>query len=183
MGRQSSGSGRSQQRDVVPGTDFRETPVQAKPSAPAWGGAISKALPKKSMSEIQQEEARRAAVLAMQRETVPRSSSGWANVAAAGGGSNAWSAGAAMRPTPANANPAAANVAPRGAPPARPKAAPAGPVAIVAKPVGALSSPQRSNESVDDFGASMPPPLEKWCKEQMMKLNGSEDLTLVSVKQ
>merc|ERR1711862_1035588 len=42
---------------------------------------------------------------------------------------------------------------------------------------------QRSNaqsKAVDDFGASMTPALESWCKDKMQKLTGSDDLTLIS---
>jgi hypothetical protein len=45
-----------------------------------------------------------------------------------------------------------------------------------------VPSHQRGNNdaaNADEFGAGVPPTLERWCKDQMMKLNGSEDLTLV----
>ena len=43
---------------------------------------------------------------------------------------------------------------------------------------------QRSNsisaaDAADAFGAKMSPELERWCKEQMARLNGTDDLTLV----
>jgi transcription initiation factor TFIID subunit TAF12 len=45
----------------------------------------------------------------------------------------------------------------------------------------ALVQQQRAKKSVDNFGenSQMSPALESWCKEQMRKLNGSDDLTLV----
>jgi len=144
------------------------TPTKAPAASPAWGGGASTA-PRKSIAEIQQEEARTAARTAMERQHNPSSSSGgWANIAASKGGSIGWQSGA-VKPTPAavvtNANAAAANRT------ARPQAT-----------SGQRQSKTRgisSEKSADDFGASMPPALENWCKAQMQKLNGSDDLTLV----
>jgi hypothetical protein len=137
--------------------------------SPAWGGAAS-AAPRKSISEIQQEEARAAARLAMERKNIPRSSSGgWANIAASKGGSTGWSSGA-VKTTPAAVltNPNAAN--------ARRAAQPA------SQPQSSAQRPRSdSDKPSDDFGASMPPALESWCKDQMKKLNASDDLTLVRV--
>merc|ERR1711957_469450 len=48
-------------------------PIPAAPAAPAWGG-IAKSKPRKSMSEIQQEEARAAAALAAKRGNMPQPS-------------------------------------------------------------------------------------------------------------
>lgn len=155
-------------------------PAQVSP-APAWGASpASQTIPKKSMAEIQKEEARRAAVAAMNKETTRVSSSGWANVAAKGGGSTGWN-GAAAKTSPA--------------------AVMAGSSVTSLKPaqLSALSNPQASrqnqttatvstqpgsaapsNSTAKAFGAQMSPDLEKWAKDQMLKLNGTDDLTLVS---
>lgn len=160
----------------------RNQPASTAPAASkapaacaAWGGAAS-AAPRKGISEIQQEEARAAARLAMERKNVPRSSrSGWANVAASKGGSTGWSSGT-VRPTPAavvtnaNAAPSVTNARMTQASPAQPST----------QPQASAATAQRPQFNKDEFGASMPPGLEKWCKDQMKKLNGSDDLTLVS---
>lgn len=171
--------------------EVAEVQVPAKPSAPAWGGAAtSKAIPRKSMSEIQQEEARAAERLAMQRgnQPGPNQRSGWANVAASGT-TAAWSGAPKPAATAvvgvntvaatgvarlATANP---GLAPTAARPRQP-----GPNHAATRPTGAVPVQQRSNDpaNVDEFGASMNPTLERWCKDQMIKLNGSDDLTLVS---
>ncbi|CAB9498286.1 GYF domain [Seminavis robusta] len=150
-------------------------PPAAKPAAPAWGGAATNATTsRKSMSEIQKEEARRAAALAMQQGTQPRQqpSSGWANVAASG--SSAWTPGT-VKPsaTMAGGGPAtAAKTSAQAA--ARPKQ-----TAVEArKPTG--QQQRATGTAAEEFGASMSPALEKWCKDYMKKLNGTEDLTLVS---
>jgi hypothetical protein len=140
--------------------------ASAGSQAPAWGGAAS-AAPRKSISEIQQEEARAAARLAMERQNIPRSSSGgWANVAASKGGSTGWTSGM-VKTTPAAVltNPNVANA---------PRPSPSG-----TQQQSSAQRPRSENEASDDFGASMPPALENWCKEQMKKLTGSDDLTLV----
>jgi hypothetical protein len=163
-------------------------PAVSKPAAAAWGG-LAKSKPKKSMSEIQQEEARAAAlVAAMNKDNVPRqSSSGWANVAATGTGG--WSSGSIK---PGTAAAVTANVvAVPGARPvpvsvqARPKTQPPAQPGGATRKVAPLSQQQRSSSSssatpADEFGATMSPALENWCKEQMQKINGSDDLTLVS---
>jgi hypothetical protein len=155
----------------------------AKPTSTAWGGAAS-AKPKKSMSEIQQEEARAAALMASQQDGLPRqSSSGWANVAA---GTSGWGSGA-LKPTAAAApgNPGAV----AGARAAQPRATAqtGAPVATTtANKATPTTQQQRSTSTVssstpaEEFGATMSPALEKWCKEQMHKINGSDDLTLVA---
>ena len=167
-----SKSNKSQQR--------QSSAASAASQQPAWGGGASTA-PRKSISEIQQEEARAAARLAMDRQNNPRSSSGgWANVAASKGGSTGWSSGA-VKSTPAavlknpNAGATASARVPQrpsqgGSPSQRQSTASSGQI-------------QRSDsdKSGDDFGASMPLSLENWCKDQMKKLNGSDDLTLVCV--
>lgn len=154
----------------------------AVPAKAAWGRSSS-AGPRKSMSEIQQEEARQAASLAMERQATGRSSSsGWANVAASRGGSTGWQGGAVAQV----AQPAGAtgpnNATRMMQPPAQPK--PAAAQRQVSAPA-TMQQKQRPSSTqqqhpADDFGASMSPALEAWCKDQMSKLNGSDDLTLVS---
>jgi GYF domain len=144
-----------------------------KPKA-AWGSSPGHN-PKKSMSEIQQEEARQTALLAIEKKaTVRSSSSGWANVASRGG-SSGWQ-GVAVLPTPAAAVTIPNNLT----------------SANQGKPVSAqrqISAPStmqqqrrasQEDQHADDFGAAMSPALESWCKAQMTKINGSDDLTLVS---
>lgn len=145
----------------------------AKNAPPAWGGA-SQPSTKKSMSEIQKEEARAAAVNATNQKGSRSSSSGWANVAAARGGSTAWS-GAAATQTPAAVVTKAPAAAPTGIQ-SRSKAK----VAAAVMPATAATQ-QRANSSVaEEFGAKMSPALEKWCKDEMKKLNGTDDITLAS---
>ena len=149
---------------------------QASPAAPAWGGA-SKPVTRKSMSEIQKEEARAAAIAAMNREGGRSSGSGWANVAASRGGSTGWQGGAAQQ------RPAA--VVPMQPAPVAQTRVPQPQIAQVAAANAQLStrsqkSQPTSTTPADEFGAKMSPALEKWCKDQMMKLNGTDDLTLVS---
>jgi len=159
-------------------------PILAKPVTSAWGGAAHTTVKHKSMSEIQKEEARATAILAMQREASGmgrQSSSGWANIAASGG-SSAWSSGTVkpVTPTSIGVNPAAsARVAPIAVAPVRPKQQ------VVAQTrKSAVDQQSRgantSAKAAEEFGASMPPALEKWCKDQMTKITGSDDLTLVS---
>jgi len=144
-------------------------PVPA-PAPAAWGGAgtAKKTVSKKSMSEIQKEGAR---VISQQMSQQTSSDSqghgGWANIAASGG-TTAWT-GASVRAAPpaqAMSSSGSANTKHR-----------------MSKSM-ALSAGQKSNSqnTVDEFGAAskMTPALESWCKEQMKKLNGSEDLTLVA---
>ena len=151
--------------------------VPVKPAAAVWGGT-SDSKPKKSIAEIQQEEARRAAMEAAQGGGASRPSSGWANVAA---GTQGWSSGVVKKALPQPAAVTAANVRPAQA--ARAKSQPSFPELI--KP-SSLSQQHRSSSTVtgpttvEDFGASMSPGLEIWCKEQMLKLNGSDDLTLIA---
>jgi PERQ amino acid-rich with GYF domain-containing protein len=146
---------------------------------PAWGSAQGQT-PKKSMSEIQQEEARQVALQAMERKAAGRSSSGgWANVAASRGGSAGWQGGAALT-APAPTVPASSNVhslRPHGG--NKPSPAPR----QVSAPSAMQQQQRRTSQEeqrADDFGASMSPALESWCKTQMSKINGSDDLTLVS---
>ena len=159
-----------QQRQSSPAQPAAKAPA----ASPAWGGASS-AAPRKSIAEIQQEEARTAARLAKERQQNPRSSSGgWANIAASKGGSSGWQSGT-VKPTPSavviNPNVAAATVET-----IRPSQAASG------QRLASASQRSRgttSDNAADDFGASMSPALESWCKDQMKKLNGSDDLTLV----
>ncbi|GAX13045.1 hypothetical protein FisN_2Hh527 [Fistulifera solaris] len=154
-----------------------ETPVSSptKSAAPAWGQA-AKPIAKKSMSEIQEEEARAAAAAASRRENGRPSGSGWANVAASRGGSSAWAGGAASQ------RPAA--VIQRSAPAptvtSQPYATKSQAAVALANAQMAAAKPQTNTTPVEDFGAQMSPALEKWCKEQMQKLNGTDDLTLVA---
>lgn len=143
-------------------------PAKAPAASPAWGGGAS-AAPRKSIAEIQQEEARTAARMAMERQHNPRSSSGgWANIAASKGGSTGWQSGT-VKPTPAAVVTGAAASTARTA--ARPQAT-----------ASQRQAKSKSEKPADDFGAAMPPALENWCKSQMQKLNGSDDLTLVCIK-
>lgn len=144
------------------------SPVPAP--APAWGGAgtAKKTVSKKSMSEIQKEEARvMSQQMSQQVHANAQGPGGWANIAASGG-TTAWT-GASVRaapPAPAMSSSGSANSKHR-----------------MSKSM-ALSANQKSSSqnTVDEFGAGskMTPALESWCKEQMKKLNGSEDLTLVA---
>lgn len=151
----------------------------AKPAAAAWGGAANQK-PKKSISEIQQEEARQAAIEAAQSGGAPRQpSSGWANVAA---GTQGWSSGvvtksAAPGPTVLGA----------GLRPSQTGRAVSGGVQNQSplNRASPLTQQQRSASNAsgstpaEEFGATLSPTLEKWCKEQMEKLTGSDDLTLI----
>lgn len=159
-----------------PPAEPEEPQVPAKPAAPAWGGAAAAPVQtRKSMSEIQKEEARRAASVASQQGGQPRQpSSGWANVAATAG--KAWAPGT-VKPTAAAGSGPPPTAATRGGsqPAARPKAASA-----------SNSSGQQqisasgSNTAAEEFGTSMSLALESWCKDQMKMINGTDDLTLVS---
>lgn len=149
------------------------------PTAPApvaWGGAAaSKVTRKKSMSEIQQEEARVSAILARQNQSLSRNSSGgWANVAAAGGGSSGWSSGTVKQSVASGLVSAA---------PQATKTSKSQQQMNQKQLPQQQANQQRSNaqsKAVDDFGASMTPALESWCKDKMQKLTGSDDLTLIS---
>ena len=157
----------------------------AKNAPPAWGGAAaSKPASRKSMSEIQKEEARAAAVAAMNRQGGRSSSSGWANVAAKGGGSTGWSGGAPQHPAAVMANPGGRQSQARSV-----SLQPTSSVAAANAQLAAASAQpgkvQRSTsataaDAADAFGAKMSPDFEKWCKDQMAKLNGTDDLTLVA---
>jgi hypothetical protein len=140
------------------------------PARGVWGGSSSAAI-KKSMSEIQQEEARQASLNAMEKKTLGRSTSGgWANVAASRGGVAGWQGGTAV------AAPVISN-------PVRPQSN--GRSALTQQRQASAPSPSpatrtQEKSQVVDFGANISPALESWCKSQMIKINGSDDLTLVS---
>jgi hypothetical protein len=180
--RSSKGSNKKSQQKVA--TEMpepaSEMPSQSatKPASAAWGGVAS-TKPKKSMSEIQQEEARAAAVVAMQKESFPKqSSSGWANVAASG--TAGWSSGTLKQSPPAGIpNPAASSTSRGSTQRAKTQGA------VSSAPPAPIVQQQRSSSvssatPAEEFGATMSPALEKWCKEQMQDINGSDDLTLVA---
>jgi len=145
------------------------TPVPAKAAVPAWGGA-SQPTSRKSMSEIQNEEARKAALAARQGGG-RKQSSGWANIAASKG-SNGWS-GNIPQQRPAMV--LKKQVAPiHTVKPSRGVTSTSAVGSVSAVPKTATSA------NSDEFGANIPPALATWCKDQLMKLNGSDDLTLVS---
>ena len=193
-----------QQQMVQKGVNGQQSVTKKQvllPAPSAWGGAAAgkSSGRMKSMSEIQQEEARNAARLAREQQAAaPRvsvsvsgsgnvnGSGGWANIAAGGGGSTGWS-GFEIRPTSrvVASTTSAARVVTTGPPAAaamqqvRAKQ----PVQVAAIQKGTLSQRQgTAQSSADDFGASgkMSPTLENWCKDQMRKISGSDDLTLVS---
>jgi PERQ amino acid-rich with GYF domain-containing protein len=156
------------------GQKVQPMPEPAPSPTPAWGSvAQTQPANRKSMAEIQKEEARAAAIAAMNREGTRSSSSGWANVAAARGGSTAWESGAAK------STPAAVLTNPSGVTPA--VAGRSGQPLQTAQGKATGGTQQAGGASAaEEFGAAMSPSLERWCKDQMMKLNGSDDLTLVS---
>jgi hypothetical protein len=166
-------------------SDTSSTPsdsASTKNVTTAWGGVTaSQPVSRKSMSEIQKEEARAAAVAAMNRQSAPTSSSAWANVAAARGGSTAWSGGEAkQQPTVVLPGSSVRQTGLVRAVSLQTSHA----ATVNTQPTGSV---QRANSvvvkaeaAIDAFGAKMPPTLEKWCKDQMQKLNGTDDLTLVA---
>mmetsp|Transcript_20038 Transcript_20038/g.41899 ORF Transcript_20038/g.41899 Transcript_20038/m.41899 type:complete len:1092 (-) Transcript_20038:300-3575(-) len=191
--KESPSSKRSKGKKATPTKADEPTPVAAseptkpaKPAAPAWGGA-NKPVSRKSMSEIQQEEARIAALQAMERQrSAP--SSGWANVAASsktgpaataakpGGWNNA---AAKLTPAVVVTKPGQAKTTQAAKPPTASRSRSV-PVTSTTAQVSAPSNQSHAaNAATDDFGAKMSPALEKWCKEQMTKLTGTDDLTLM----
>ena len=148
--------------------------VSAPAAPPAWGGAgASKPQAKnKSMSEIQKEEARVSAQTAKQRKKTQPSGGGWAGIAASGG-STAWS-GQTVKNVPAanTSSSISGGKSTRGSQQ----------MAKVSRQGQGANSRSSTQQTLEDFGANdkMTPALESWCKEQMRKLNGSEDLTLVA---
>jgi hypothetical protein len=150
-----------------PGATSQPIPASA---APAWGGAANNKQSRKSMSEIQQEEACAAAMLAAKRGSMPQPSSGWANVAA---GSSGWSA--------QNAN-AIAGVRPSQTYPMSQASASQGGASRKIAPIPQQQRPTSVASSTvgDEFGATIPPSLEKWSKEKILQLTGQDDLTLIA---
>ncbi len=151
--------------------------VLPQPLAPAWGGAGTNkpAVRQKSMSEIQQEEARVAARVAKQK---PQSSGGWANIAASGG-TTAWSGNATII-TSAPAVPAMTSTSnSQSGVGVQSRTKQNVPSAPGQKQTKNQSSTQKTME---EFGANgmMTPALEDWCKQQMRKLSGNDDLTLIA---
>ena len=138
------------------------------------------------MSEIQQEEARVAARLAKQRDSLPRNSSGgWANIAASGG-TTAWS-GAAVIPTPGGSTSilSSSAVVPGGnvgTSMQQSRVKQQASVTIAQKQAMTQTQSSTTQKTMEEFGANgkMSPALETWCKDQMRKLSGSDDLTLVA---
>ena len=170
----------SEARKVVPAPkpvkEAPRTAAPAAPSAPAWGTTPSPKTNAKTLAEIQKEEARKNAILAMQQQK--SGSSGWANVAAARGGSTAWQSGT-VKPTTAavltNPSIVPAPVVP-GAPIRERQPSPG----TANAHQSTIQQQNSSSSAAEEFGAKMSPALEKWCQDQMMKLNGTDDLTLVS---
>jgi len=166
------------------------TPTPTSTPIPAWGGAGAGKIAgkKKSMSEIQKEEAKIAAEVAKQRGTSTQNNSasgtssggGWANIAASGG-TGAWS-GAAVIPSPVPVSTSISTLSSTG------NVGTGFQQARSRQPVTANSTQQQAmnrsstQKTMEEFGANgkMTPILESWCKEQMRKLNGSEDLTLIA---
>jgi len=163
------------------------TPIPAP--TPAWGGAGAGKISgrKKSMSEIQREEAKIAAEVAKQRGALTQtnpivggSSGGWANIAASGG-TSAWSGNTVIpSPVPVSTSISAlpsAGSAGAGFQQARSRQQ------IAANTVQQQALNRSSTQkTMDEFGVNgkMSPMLESWCKEQMKKLNGTDDMTLVA---
>ena len=146
--------------------------------APAWGSAPAAKAHAKTLAEIQQEEARKNAILAMQQQKTGSSTGGWANVAAARGGSTAWQSGT-VKPTTAAVltNPSAAVQMPSGSTRDKPTSSGSASSSLHSQTIPHQGS---NSSAAEEFGAKMSPALEKWCNDQMMKLNGTNDLTLVS---
>ena len=194
VGRQ-EGEGQDQQMTLLPVAKTQKQRNQAvsAPMAvsspapapkPAWGSSPGQ-MPKKSMSEIQQEEARQVALQAMERKATGRSSSGgWANVAASRGGSSGWQGGAALAaPTPvvSTASNTVHSLRPHGGnKPSIAARQASAPAAMQPQQQQQQRRSSQEDQHADDFGAAMSPALESWCKAQMTKINGSDDLTLVS---
>ena len=154
-----------------------QTPVApAQPPAPAWGGAGTNkpAVRQKSMSQIQQEEAIVAARVAKQK---PQSSGGWANIAASGG-TTAWSGNATVI-TPSAAPLSTTATSSYSGTSSQPRSKQPVLSGTLQKETNSQSTTQKTME---EFGANgkMTPALEDWCKQQMRKLSGNDDLTLIA---
>lgn len=162
-----------------PAKEVANVAAVAAPPAPAWGTNPSPKTNAKTLAEIQKEEARKKAILAMQQQKAGVSSSGWANIAAARGGSTAWQSGA-VKPTAAAVvtNPSASGVPIARSISRERQQAVSTSNSRTGRPV--QQQQNTASSAAEEFGAKMSPALEKWCIDQMMKLNGTDDLTLVS---
>lgn len=147
----------------------------SKQPSSAWGGAAV-ANPKKSMSEIQQEEERAAAML--ERDNVPRQqSSGWANVAASG--KSGWSSGTLKQSTSLGST-AQNGRQMQGRGKGQHPNQPSGQTMITLGSQKEGFDSVQSSTPAEEFGTTMSPTLEKWCKDQMQRISGGDDLTLVA---
>lgn len=159
------GNGNGNSPKVAPTPAAPAPSATKKTTTPAWGGGVTKPMTRKSMSEIQQEEA--AAAAKRGGNNNKNGSGGWAKIAAS---SSAWTGPAAppSKPQrPGNGPTRSASLAIHNQHPARPQ-----------KPGRSKSSSEAAGGAA--FGAKLPQGLESWAKEQMKRLNGTEDLTLVS---
>ena len=168
----------------VPTPNVQPQQPTSQAPTPAWGGAGTKNTGrKKTMSEIQQEEARVSARIAKERELTRGSSGGWANIAASGG-TTAWSGGAVKTNTSPALIPSSVTGSSNSGTMSMQQARVSQQAQVNAAQKQAFASKQRSStqKTMEEFGANgkMTPALESWCREQMRKLNGSEDLTLVA---
>lgn len=156
---------------------------------PAWGGAGAGKISgrKKSMSEIQREEAKIAAEVAKQRGALTQtnpvvggSSGGWANIAASGG-TGAWS-GTTVIPSPAPVSTSISTIPSVGSTGAGFQQARSRQQTAANTVQQQALNRSSTQKTMDEFGANgkMSPMLENWCKEQMRKLNGTDDMTLVA---
>jgi len=152
-------------------------PISSTPATSAWGGAKNNK-PRKSMSEIQQEEACAAAILTTKRGSMGQSgSSGWANVAA---GSTGWSSGA-IRPSSTQNVAAVTSMRPaQGSLKSQPNGQSGASRKVTSNTQNQRAVPAPFSTPAEEFGTTMSPALEKWCKEKMQQINGSDDLTLVA---
>lgn len=150
-------------------------PEKVKQPSVAWGG-VKATNPKKSMSEIQQEEARVAAM--MERDNMPhQQSSGWANVAASG--KSGWSSGTLKQSATIT------GITQNGRQmPGRGKVQNMNQLSTQRKVTPGSQNhgfeSAQSSTPAEEFGTTMSQALEKWCKEQMQKISGGDDLTLVA---
>lgn len=181
--------------------DAGTTVAQSATAPSAWGGASKQGKQSlaRSMSEIQEEEARVAAKLSKERQIRGVSSgSGWANVAASGAWSSNVKPGVQTAPGPASvveqskSTVAAASTVGLSASSTqalriKQQARVAAQKKAMAKTQvsAAMQQSRNSNnaDTNDNFGedGKMSPTMEAWCRDQLRKLNnGSDDLTLVS---
>ena len=168
----------------VPTPNVQPQQPTSQALTPAWGGAGTKNTGrKKTMSEIQQEEARVSARIAKERELTRGSSGGWANIAASGG-TTAWSGGAVKTNSSPALIPSSVTGSSNSGTMSMQQARVAQQAQVNAAQKQAFASKQRTStqKTMEEFGADgkMTPALESWCREQMRKLNGSDDLTLVA---